>query len=443
MSLRSVAGIALGIVALIAAATAADARSLVRDAEIERTIKRMSAPIFQAAGLAPSSVELYMVNDRSLNAFVVGGRRIFLHTGLMMDLETPEELLGVIAHEAGHIAGGHEARRAINVRNAQGPALLGLLVGIAAGVAGGSPEVGAALATGSQGAILRSLLRYNRAEEASADQAGLSYLTRAGVNPRGLLQVIERFRGQEVLSVGNVDPYVLTHPLGTERMSLLERSVQSAQGRTWPDNPERTYWHKRMRAKLIGFLDDPTRVLDKLEDEPEDEMALYTKAIALHRLPDPPAAIAALDRLIATRPSDPYYVELKGQVLHESGRSAEAVSSYRRAVSLAPNEPLLKAALGRALLQLNDSRANSEALAVLQDARSDDLADAAALRDLATAYDRAGDRGMATLATAERFALVGNFKDASRMAQRAAKLLPNGSPGWLRAQDILKLDPAK
>lgn len=443
ISLRSVAAKAMGVLALIAGTATADAQSLVRDAEIEGTIKRMSAPIFQAAGLSPDSVELYMVNARSLNAFVVGGRRIFLHTGLMMDLETPEQLLGVIAHEAGHIAGGHEARRAINLRNAQGPALLGVLLGIAAGVAAGSPEVGTALATGSQGALQRSLLRYNRSEEASADQAGLSYLIRAGINPNGLQQVIERFRGQEVLSVGNVDPYILTHPLGTERISLLERTVANAQTNAWPNDPDRTYWHKRMRAKLIGFLDDPTRVLDNLEVETETELTLYTKAIALHRLPDPDAAIATLDRLIASRPNDPYYFELKGQVLHESGRSPQAVASYRRAVALAPKEPLLKAALGRALLQLNDARANAEALEVLQDARSDDLGDVSALRDLATAYERAGDRPMATLATAERFALVGNFKDAARMAGRAAKLLPNGSPGWLRAQDILKLDRPK
>src|SRR5699024_9349603 len=168
----------------------------IRDAEIERTLRDMSAPIFQAAGLSPSAVEIYMVNDDSLNAFVAGGQRMFLHTGLMMDLETPAELLGVIAHEAGHIAGGHVARRAISMRNARGPALIGMLAGIAAGAAGGGPA-GAAIAMGAQGALQRSLLSYNRAEEASADQAALSYLSRAGVDPAGLQRVLERFRGQE------------------------------------------------------------------------------------------------------------------------------------------------------------------------------------------------------------------------------------------------------
>lgn len=428
----------IGLVVL--AAGAASAMSLVRDAEIERTLREMSTPIFQAAGLAPSSVEMYMVNDRSLNAFVVGGRRIFLHTGLLRELETPEELLAVIAHETGHIAGGHEARRAINIRNAQGPALLGVLAGIAAGVAAGSPEVGVAAATGSQGAVLRSILRNSRAEEASADQAAISYLSRAGINPIGLQKVIERFRGQEVLSIGNIDPYILTHPLGTERMSLMARSIAQAQGRKWETPASVTYWHGRMRAKLRGFLVDPTRVLDRLEGQPDTEFNLYQKAVALHRLPDPEAARRAVDALIAKRPKDPFYIELKGQILHESGLAAEAIPQYRRAAALAPNEPLIKAALGRSLLQLNQPAANAEALSVLKDARSKDLADVAALRDLATAYERAGDQGMATLATAERYALVNNRKPAVQLARRAAAILPQGSPGWLRAQDILKLD---
>ena len=429
--------------ALVAAALSlpgtATALSLVRDAEIERTLNRMSAAIFQAAGLSPASVEILMVNDRSLNAFVAGGRRIFLNTGLMTELETPEELLGVIAHETGHIAGGHEARRAINLRNARGPALIGMLAGIAAGAAGGGGAA-AAIAGGAQGAIGRTLLRYNRAEEASADQAALSYLERAGVDPEGLLEVLERFRGQEVLAIGNLDPYVLTHPLGTERMSLIERRVGALDGRTWPQDPDRAYWHERMRAKLSGFLQDPARVIARLEREPETEANLYERAIALHRLPDPDAAVAAADRLIAMRPNDPFYLELKGQILLESGRAAEAIPAYRAAVRLAPDEPLLKAGLGRALLQSNDPAASAEALKVLEDARRDDLADASALRDLATAYDRAGDRGMATLATAERYALVGDLGSAVSLAERAAGILPQGSPGWLRAQDILALD---
>ncbi len=435
--------IAAGLVAVtLALPGAAAALSLVRDAEIERTLHKMSSPIFQAAGLDPSSVEILLVNDRSLNAFVAGGRRIFLNTGLMMELETPEELMGVIAHETGHIAGGHETRRAITLRNAQGPALIGLLAGIAAGAAGGG-EAAAAIAGGTQGILGRTLLSHSRSEEASADQAAISFLERSGIDPEGLEKVLERFRGQEVLAIGNLDPYVLTHPLSTERMSLIERRVAEVAGRSWPTDPDREYWHKRLRAKLTGFLKDPSRVITQAEQEPETEFTLYEKAIALHRLPDPDRAIQTVDRLIAMRPNDPYYLELKGQILLESGRAAEAIPAYRQAVRLAPDEPLLKAGLGRALLQSNDPVANAEALDVLQEARREDLADASALRDLATAYDRAGDRGMATLAAAERYALIGDVDSAVSLANRAVGILPQGSPGWLRAQDILALDTDK
>lgn len=416
----------------------ASALSLVRDAEIERTLNRLSAPIFRAAGLSPSTIDFYLVNDRALNAFVAGGRNIFLHTGLMMELDTPEQLLGVIAHETGHIAGGHLTRRAINMRNAQGPALLGLLAGIAAGAAGGG-DAGVAVALGSQDIVRRTLLRFNRGEEAAADQAGLSYLMRAGIDPKGLEEVLERFRGQEVLSIGSLDPYVLTHPIGAQRMALIESKVDAVAGRAWPADPDREYWHKRLRAKLEGFLDSPTRVLDKYEGQPDDEFVLYARAVAYHRLPDPRAAQAAVERLVSLRPRDPFYLELKGQILLESGNATAAIPAYREAVAYAPDEPLIKAGLGRALLQFDRPETNAEALAVLQDARNDDLGDAAALRDLALAYARAGDNGMASLATAERYALVGSLENAHLHAKRAVGLLSEGTPGWLRAQDILAL----
>jgi predicted Zn-dependent protease len=426
--------LALGLLPQLTAAA-----GLIRDAEIERTLKGMAGPIFQAAGYPPNGIDLYIINDRSLNAFVANGNNMFLHTGLLQTLETPEELLAVIAHETGHIAGGHQARRQINIRNARGPALLGVLVGIAAGVAGGG-GAGTAVLAGSQSVIQRTLLRYNRGEESAADQAALDYLARARVDPIGLLKLLGRFRGQEVFNLGNVDPFVQTHPLSAERMQLVERRVAEAAEREFPADPERDYWHGRMRAKLIGFLDSPERVLDRLEGEAETEEVLYSKAVALYRLPAMSEAIAATDRLIALRPNDPFYIELKGQILFETGYADQAVPLYRQAVRLAPGEPLLEAGLGRALLSLNRPEADAEALEVLQNARRRDLGDAAALRALATAYSRAGDQGMAALATAERYALTGRIKDAMLHARRAAAALPEGSPGWLRAQDILSLE---
>lgn len=433
----------MAIAALLAlSAPLAQAATLIRDAEIERTLDRMAAPIFRAAGFRRGAIHIYILQDRSINAFVANGSNMFLNTGLLEELKAPEELQGVIAHETGHIAGGHEARRAINLRNARGPAMLGLLVGIAASVAG-APEAGTALIAGTHSVVGRGLLHYSRGEEATADQAALTYLDRAGIDPSGLQKVLERFRGQEVLSIGNIDPFILTHPLSTERMQLIDRHVAASAGRKFPADPERDYWHTRMRAKLSGFLDNPARVLDRLEGKPETEEVLYAKAVALYRLPAIKEALAAVDRLIALRPADPFYVELKGQILFETGHAAEAVPLYRQAVKLAPGEPLLEAGLGRALLALNKPASDREALEVLKKARQSDPADAAALHDLATAYDRAGERGMAMLATAERYALNGATKDATVLARRASAILPEGSPGWLRAQDILALKPDK
>lgn len=426
--------------AIVLALTAfpAAAFNLIRDAEIERTLSRMSDPIFQAAAIRPSSVTIYIINDRRLNAFVAGGNNMFLNTGLLIGLDTPEEVIGVIAHETGHMAGGHLARRGMMARSTQGPAMLGLLVGILAGVAG-APEAGLALSQGVLGGIERTFLRYNRGEEASADQAALRYLALANVSAEGLLEVLRQFRGQEVFNVGNTDPYVLTHPLSTERLQLVEEAVANAPpGREV--SAETRYWFDRMQAKIEGFLNRPERVLNDYPESDTSETALLARAVALHRLPDPNAALATMERLLAMRPNDPYYLELKGQILHESGRSAAAVPLYRQAVRLAPNEPLLMAGLGRSLLSLDDPRADAEALEVLKNARALDLADASALRDLATAYSRAGDNGMATLATAERFALSGRPEDAVLHARRALALLPEGSPGWLRAQDIMALE---
>lgn len=432
------------LIAALAALTAAmlptmaSSAGLIRDAEIERTLKSLTTPIFAAAGYSPDTINVYMLNDHSINAFVANGNNMFLHTGLLEALETPAELQAVVAHETGHIAGGHQARREINLRRARGPAVIGALAGIAAAIAGAG-GAGVAVAASSQAVLQRQLLRYNRGEEATADQMALSYLARANVNPVGLQKVLSRLRSQEVFNLGRVDPFVLSHPLSAERMQLIENAVAKSAGHHYPDDPQIDYWYGRMRAKLKGFLDNPQAVLNEVADKPETEDVLYEKALALYRLPSMKEALAAVDRLIALKPDDPFYIELKGQIMFETGHADQAVPLYRKAVALAPGEPLLEGGLGRALLALNDKPADAEALKVLQDARRSDPGDASALRALATAYSRAGDEGMASLATAERYALTGQTKDAKLHARRAAAVLPEGSPGWLRAQDILAL----
>lgn len=429
---------AAALTAVALAPSVGSAQSLIRDAEIENTLQRLAAPVFEAAGLAPESIDIFILADPTLNAFVFGGRNMVFNTGLLTRIEQPEALVGVIAHETGHITGGHLVRREVNAKALQGPLALGLLLSAAAAVAAGNSQVGLAGALGTQNAIQRAFLAYGRSEESSADQAGATYMERVGIDPGFILEVLRIFRGQEVFQAGRVDQYAITHPLSSERIALLEdRSANSTAkgGRVSADD---AYWHLRMRAKLSAFLSRPERTLNNLEasEDPTSEINQMRRAVALHLLPDPPAALEAIEALIALRPDDPYYWELKGQILFESGRGAEAVDPYRKAVELAPDEPLIRGGLGRALLALNDPNRDAEALATLEQATRAGGAEPTVLRDLAVAYSRAGDDGSAALATAERFAIQGEPRDALRHSRRALDQLPVGSPGWLRADDI-------
>lgn len=435
-----IVAVLLSVVALLTAETAL-ARTLIRDAEIERTLRRLSQPVFAAAGVAPDSVRLLILQDDSINAFVVGGRTMVLHTGLLRRLDSARSLIGVIAHETGHITGGHIARRTMAAQNMSGPMMVAMALAAAAAAASGSGQAGAAVALGGIEALRRSMLAYSRAEEAAADQAGLAYMARAGIDPEGMLDVLRLFRGQEVFQSRGVDPYALTHPLSRERIALLERRVAESPVRGRPIDPELDYWFQRMRAKIDGFVLSPEQVLRQLEtaDDPNSELNLLRRAIAHHRLAETDRAVAVLDRVMEKRRDDPFYWALRGQFLFEGGRPAEAVTAYRRALRLAPDEPLIAGNLGRALLASGSPGAEAEALRVLVDATADDPGDPAMMRDLSIAHARAGNDGLAALAAAERLALLGAFEDAGRLADRAMNLLPRGSPGWQRADDLLAL----
>jgi predicted Zn-dependent protease len=434
----------LALAVFLAAVGAAEARTFIRDAEIERTLGRMTAPVFEAAGVDPDSVKLFVMLDNQLNAFV-SGRNMVLNTGLLQRFDRPEAIAGVIAHETGHITGGHLARRQIMMDGMSGPAQLGLLLAAAAAAAAGSADVGAAVALGGVSAMQRAFLAYSRAEEAAADQAGVTYMARAGFDPEGMLDVLRLFRGQEVFASSRIDPYAQTHPLSGERIGLLERAVAESPARGRPSDPELDYWFERMRAKLDGFINRPEQTLTRLRSapDPESEFNLYRRAIAEHRLAETDKALATLDSLQRMRPNDPYYYALRGQILFESARPAEAVAPCRRARSLAPDEPLIAGQLGRALVASGDPAAEREALAILERAARDDPGEPGVLRDLAAAHARAGDEGMAALVTAERMALSGDFEAAARQARAALGRLPAGSPAARRAEDIVDLAPTR
>lgn len=435
--MRAIATV-LAMIALLAQgalSAASAAPRLIRDAETERTLRMLATPVFEAAGLTPERIRIFIIQNSSINAFVFDPRSMALHTGLIQRFDTPAPLIGVIAHEVGHITGGHLARRAINQRALAGPAALALALGAVAGVASGDGRAAAGVATGGREALRRSFLNYSRSEEASADQAAVSYMSRAGIDPSGLMEVMRLFKGQEVFRTDRLDPFALSHPLSSERISLLERAIKESPTRGATLNAEKVYWFQRMRAKLDGFIERPERTLARLETEadPSSEFNRYRRAVALHLSARPDEALREIDALIAERQRDPFYWELRGQILFESARPEEAVGAYRRALSFAPDESLIAGGLGRALLA---SGQNAEALGVLEQAARDDPGEARILRDLALAYAQQGREGEAALTTADRMALLGDFDAAALHARRALDLLPRGAPAWRRAQDI-------
>lgn len=419
------------IVLMLLLAVPAHAVSLLRDADMENALKQLSAPILRAAGLNPDRVKILVVNDSTLNAFVVSNDAIFIHYGLINKLDTAPMLQGIIAHEAAHIANGHITRRLGNLANAR--TITGLGIALAAAVAAsGNSRAAGGIALGTTGAAQRAFLGHTRAEEASADQSGIRYMKSAGASPQGLLDTLRVFAGQEVLSVGRQDPYLRSHPLSRDRMRAVQGFVASY-GQL-PDDPRAAYWFARLKGKVSAYTRAPSWTLRRLPSEPYPDVRALREAIAEHRNSNSKRALAAIDRAIALRPADPYLHDQRGQILLETRNFNAAVNAYARAVQRAPRDPLLLSGYGRALLATGQV---NKALGALEKSRSQDYRDGSMLRDLATAYAKSGQTGMAALTTAERFALRGRLKDAGIHAKRATGLLARGSGPWQRAQDVL------
>ena len=350
-------------------------------------------------------------------------------------LKRPEALQAVLAHEIAHIANGHLTRRAANARVANRVTAIGFALATAAAIKG-EGQAAAGIAGGTANSARRVFFSHTRAEEASADQAGLRYLAQAGIDPSAMGDVMELFRGQEALRPGRQDPYAITHPLSRDRLRAIKGYVAGLKSTTRPSTAETNYWYDRMDAKLQGFLRKPAYVLRRKTAKGNGETAVLRRAIAYHRQPSPKRAVAEMAQLLKMRPRDPYYHELHGQILLEQRQINGAIAAYKNAVSLAPNEPLILAGLGNAYLASETPAGEREALRILQKARGRDPGDPGLLRSLALAHARNGQNGLASVATAERYAILGRFADAKTHAERAMGVLPRGSSGWLRAQDV-------
>ncbi|WP_138465488.1 M48 family metalloprotease [Poseidonocella sp. HB161398] len=417
-------------------ATGVWAQSLIRDAGLEYALDLIALPVMTSANLYGGSIKVLIVNDMTLNAFVTDGRAVFIHAGLILRLDSPEELQAVIAHELAHVTNGHMVRRRINADNAKLGSSLGLALGLAAGALSGNPGAGLGLAYGSAGAARGVFLGHTREEEAAADRSGMRFMARAGIDPSAMSDVMEIFAGQEDISPVRQDPYLRSHPLSRDRIRAINDYAEILGPKT-SDQALAAYWFSRLQAKLGSYLRDPDYTFRRYPASDTSDAGHIGRALAQYKLGRAEAAWAELDPVLAERPDDAYLHELRGWIALESNRFAEAEASYRRAAELAPRETQIMAGLGHALLVEDTKAKNAEALEVLKAARARDARDPRLLRDLAMAYARAGEPAMASLHTAERYALIGDDKDALLHARRAMAGLPVGSPGWARAQDIV------
>ncbi|MEP1588372.1 MAG: M48 family metalloprotease [Tateyamaria sp.] len=411
----------------------ARAVQLLRDADMEYALAQIAAPVLKAAGLSATRTKILVVNDGTLNAFVVSNDAIYINSGLIGRMNNAAMLQAVIAHEAAHIANGHITRRMTNLGNARTAAGLGLALAVVAAAAGGGEAAGA-IAIGTQSSAIRSFLSHTRAEESSADQSGARFMRSAGIPLSGMIEVMQLFRGQEVLSAARQDPYVRSHPLSRDRLRAIQAYAASAQDGTVANSATWDYWFARAKGKLTAYQRRPSWTLNRLGDSGYKDVALMREAMARHRNSQTKRALSAIDKAIAVQPNDPFYRDLKGQILMETRQFAAAANSSARAVKLRPNDGLLQAGYGRALLASGNVRA---ALPALERARSIDFRDGSMLRDLSVAYARTGNNGMASLITAERYALSGRMKDAGIHAKRATGLLGEGTGPWQRAHDVL------
>ncbi|MEO0413014.1 MAG: M48 family metalloprotease [Pseudomonadota bacterium] len=412
--------------------------SLLSDAETEWFIRQMMAPILEQANIDPRSVNYYIVNDDNLNAFVAAGQNIFVHTGLFTQTKNVGQVVGVLAHETGHISGAHLARRGDAAGAPTAITLASMLLGVAA-IAAGAADAGIGIIAGGQQAATRSFFSFTRVQEASADQAAARFLEGAELSGRGLLETFRQFASQEYRIGIPQDPYVRTHPLSGDRVANLERAVTTSQYYEKKMPAEWLYYYDRVVGKIEGFQMPFDAVLRKYPPSDTSEKARYARAYAYHKAVEIEKSKAEIETLLALRPGDPYYLELKGQLMFENGDVEASLVPLRLASAAAPDESQILTLLGRALIATDKPEYLTEAVKTLELSTFLDGTNPFTWYQLSIAYNQSGYKGEAGLAAAERYALIGQFGPAVQNARKAVEKLEPGTPKWLRAQDLLFL----
>jgi predicted Zn-dependent protease len=433
--MRILKAIAVAISAAAAFVSPTWGQSLIRDTEIEHMLRDYSDPLLLAAGLQPADVSLYIVADQTLNAFVTGGQNIFMHTGILVAVETPNQLKGVIAHETGHISGAHLARMSDGIQAAQGSMFVTLGLGLLAAMAGEGRAAGALMASSQQFGTL-SFLTYTRAQEASADQAALVLLEGSGQSAAGLVEFFDRFRFQEVMSEARRFPYFRSHPLSSERISALRNGVSTAEHYEVTDAPEELERLQRIQAKIYGFLVEPEYVFYRYPETDQTLPARYARSVAYFHDAQLDEAREEIESLIAEEPENPYFQELYGQMLFESGRIEESIPFHARSVELEPSAPLLRINLAIAMIASEEHALLDAAERHLRVALDIEPDNGFGWYQLSIVHERNGNTALAQLAIAEQAYASGDTMRAMQFATRARTTLEVGTPAWIRATEI-------
>jgi predicted Zn-dependent protease len=416
-------------------ASHAYAQSVLRDAEIEQWIDEHAKPLFTAAGLPADEINIFIIGDPTPNAFAAG-LNMGLHTGLLTSADTPDQIEGVIAHETGHIAGGHSVRSDEMTSAAMRPIILSLILAAAA-IAAGSSQAGIGILGLGQTVGITNALHYSRGQEASADQAAITYLDKTGQSSKGLIEFFGKLRNYQIITGARVNPYLQSHPLANDRMTALAKRASASANYEKTDDPADIERLKLLQAKINGFLQETNVTLRQYPATDQSDPAHYARAVAYYRGSMLDKAEAEIDVLLAEHPDNPYFQELKGQMLFEFGHVEESVAPHRRSVDLAPTQPLLRINLGRALAATEDPTRLPEAVKQLKAALLLERNNSFAWFELARAYGGLGQTAMADLAMAESRFNSGAKGQAAVFAHKAKIALPKGSPEWRQAQDII------
>jgi len=421
---------------------------ILRDTESEQLLRDYTRPILRAAGMEKQNIQMVIINDNTFNAFVADGRRIFVNYGAMMQSETPNQIIGVLAHETGHLAGGHLSKLRERLAEAQTQMIIAMLLGAGALVAGargggnsGLTNAGAAAMSAPAEAIQRTLLSYVRQQEENADRAGVKFLTTTGQSPKGMYETFKRFTDESLFAARGADPYVQSHPMPAERVRALEELARSSPYWDKKDDPALQMRHDMVRAKISAFMERQDTVYRRYPLSNTSIPARYAHAITTYLHGDLRNALAQIDSLIQVQPNNPYFYEVRGQALLEGGKPVEAIAPLRKAVQLSNNSPLIEMLLGQALVASDNKALTDEAIAILRAAVARETEAPIGYTQLAMAYGRKGDFAQADLASAQAAYLRGDNKTARDLASRAKTRFAIGTPGWVKADDIVSAKP--